>query len=230
MGSLIQIGGGADGEIKDSLNFAFNDANIKHVRSVVKNEDLLDDDHHLHRIAYRLAAYPVRNYGTDPAKGKWFFFLKNILPAAMHNGVSTTLSIKKILSFAMKNSSNNVKRVVFDAVQGPDNSPHYVEGGNPTQDPQIAALVDQANTLMIRLICPAPLNDNDVVSTPNQNSDLDRNQHGHIIEKPPIKIFTPRPAAAVLPKAPKGTKKKKGGTKKKKGQPKKKAKARAKRK
>jgi hypothetical protein len=223
MGSLIQIGGGADAEIKGSLNFAFNDVNIKQVRKVVKNEDLLDDDHHLHRIAYRLGAYPVRNYGNDPAKGKWFFFLQNILPAAMYNNVSTALSIKKILSFAMRNPNNNVKRVVFDAVQGPDNSPHYVEGGNPTQDNQIAGLVDTTGTLMIRLICPAPLNDNDVAPTPNQNNDLDRDQHGHIIEKQPIKIFTPPPAAAVLPKPPKGSTKKKG-------QPKKKAKARAKRK
>jgi hypothetical protein len=54
MGALIPIGGGADAEIRSSLNFAFNDLNIKTVRN--QNEDLFDQDHHLHRVAYRLAA------------------------------------------------------------------------------------------------------------------------------------------------------------------------------
>jgi hypothetical protein len=217
MGGLIQIGGGADAEIKSSLNFAFNDVNIKYVRTVVKNENLFDNDHHLHRVAYRLAAYPVRNYGNDPAKAKWFFFLRNVLPAAIYGGVITADSIKEILSYAMRNPNKAVKRVVFEAVQGPDQSPHYVEGGNPTQDNQIAGLVDNTGTLMIRLICPAPLNDNDVAPTPNKTGDLDRDKQMHIIEQPPIKIFNPPPAAAVLPPgAPK------------KGQPKKKAKTRTK--
>ncbi len=216
MGGLIPIGGGADAEIKSSLNFAFNDVNIKQVRKVVKNENLFDDDHHLHRVAYRLATYPVRNYGNDPAKAKWFFFLQNVLLAAVHGGVSTADSIKKILSYAMRNPNNTVQRVVFDAVQGPDQSPHYVDGGNPIQDNQIAGLVDTTGTLMIRLICPAPLNDNDVAPTPNKTSDLDRDHQGNVIEHPPIKIFNPPPAAAVLPGAPK------------KGQPKKKAKTRTK--
>jgi len=227
MGALIPIGGGADAEIKSSLNFAFNDINIGEVRKVVGNEDLFDLNHHLHRVAYRLAAYPVRNYGNDPAKGKWFFFLKNILPAAMRGGVVTSDSIKKILSYAMSNP-NTVNRVVFDAVQGPDASPHYVEGGNPTQPNQIAGLVDTTGTLMIRLICPAPLNDNDVASTPNQAGDLDRDPQGNIIEKPPIKIFNPPPAAAVLPKIAKGAKKKKANKAKPRTQPKKKAKTKAK--
>jgi hypothetical protein len=226
MGSLIQIGGGADAEIKGSLNFAFNDLNIVQVRTVVSSENLFDDLHHLHRVAYRLAAYPVRNYGNDPAKAKWFFFLKQILPAAMHRGVTTSFSIKKILSYAM--SHKTVKRVVFDAIQGPDLSQHYVEWGdpitqgNPTADNQISDLVDTTGTLLIRLICPAPLNDGDTAPTPNQNSDLDRDQHGHVIEHPPIKIFNPPPARAVKPKLPKKP------MKAKKIQPKKRAKARAK--
>jgi hypothetical protein len=223
MGALIPIGGGADAEIKSNLNFAFNDVNIKTVRN--QNEDLFDSDHHLHRVAYRLGAYPTRNYGNDPAKAKWFFFLKSVLPVAMHGGVSTADSIKAILSYAMRNPNKAVKRVVFDAVQGPGASPHYVEGGagNPTQDNQIAPLIDTTGTLMIRLICPQSLNDNDVSPAPNQTGDVDRDQQGGIIEQFPIKIITPPAAAAVLPRKAKKAKKAKA-----KKQPKKKAKARAK--
>jgi hypothetical protein len=144
----------------------------------------------------------------------------------MHGGISTADSIKAILSYAVKNQYKNVKRVVFDAVQGPDKSPHYVEGGNPTQDNQIAGLIDTTGTLMIRLICPQSLNDNDVSPTPNQSGDVDRDQNGSIIEQYPIKIFNPPPAAAVLPKAPKKGKKDTKGKAKK--QPKKKGKTRVK--
>jgi hypothetical protein len=231
MGSLIQIGGGADAEIKGSLNFAFNDLNIRQVRTVVKNENLFDDLHHLHRVAYRLGAYPVRNYGNDPAKAKWFFFLKYVLTAAMRRGVATSDSIKKILSYAMSNP-NAVQRVVFDAIQGADLSPHYVEwgnpitDGNPTDPSQIRDLVDQTGTLLIRLICPRPLQDGDVAPTPNRNDDLDRDPEGNVIERPPIKIFTPAPAGAVRPKPPKKTKK--ARKVKARAQPKKRAKTRAK--
>jgi hypothetical protein len=195
MGSLIPIGGGADAEITGRLNAAFGDSNINIVRGVVAGEDLFNDRHHLHRIAYRLGAYPIGNYGSDDAKGKWFYFLKKILKDANHNG-STTKSIKKILGYAMSHAT--VLRVTFQAVTGADpqadhfvaSSSSVVEPGNPTSDADIANLVDGTGTLTIQLVCPGPL-PNQSSPVPNQSGDLDRDDQGNIIEKPPIKIFTP---------------------------------------
>jgi hypothetical protein len=192
MGSFIPIGGGADAEIKGHLNAAFNDTNIAIVRNVVAKENIFDDLHHLHRIAYRLGTYPDKTYPKDDAKGKWFYFLKKTLKDAAHNGVSTTASIKAILSYAMKTPA--VKRVVFDARPGTDSkADHYVDylkDGNPVKDDDIAGLVDATGTLTVALICPEPLSD-DTASTPNQDADLDRDKNKNIIEKKPIKIFTP---------------------------------------
>jgi len=189
MGSLIPIGGGGDAEIKGRLNAAFNDTNLPILRGIVANENIFDRRHHLHRIAYRLGTYPTKTYPGDNAKGKWFFFLKKIVKDAAHNGVSTTDSIKAVLSYALNNYG--VKRVVFDAIQGTDpNADHYVYPDNPVSNAGIAGLVDTTGTLTVTLICPAPL-PNTTASTPNQNADLDRDENGNIIEKPPIKIFAP---------------------------------------
>jgi hypothetical protein len=194
MGSLIPIGGGADAEIQNLLNTAFNAMNIKIVRTKVANENLLDDNHHLHRIAYRLGTYPIGNYTGDDAKGKWFYFLKHILKGAKHNGVSTAQSIKMTLAYALRNSTGTTKvvRVVFRAIPGTDaTADHFVAPGNPTSDSDIANLVDTTGTLSVVLVCPNPLPDQSI-PTPNQQADLDVDPHGSIIEKPPIKIFTPQ--------------------------------------
>lgn len=194
MGSLIPIGGGADAEIQNLLNTAFNPTNIKIVRTKVANENLLDDNHHLHRIAYRLGTYPIGNYTGDDAKGKWFYFLKHILKSAEFNGVLTAKSIKMTLAYALRNSSGTTKvvRVVFRAIQGTDaTADHFVAPGNPTSDSDIASLVDTTGTLSVVLVCPNPL-PNQSTPVPNQQADLDVDSHGNIIEKPPIKIFTPQ--------------------------------------
>jgi hypothetical protein len=218
MGSLIPIGGGGDAEIQNLLNTAFNASNIKIIRTKVANEDLLDGNHHLHRIAYRLGAYPIGNYGADDAKGKWFFFLKNILKTAKHNGVSTAASVKKILAYALSHATgaDKVVRVVFQAIQGTDpNAEHFVssasgvatEPGNPTDNADIARLVDTTGTLSLTLVCPAPL-PNQSAPVPNQISDVDKDSQGNIIEKKPIKIFTPQdlspPTLSPLTRKPKG--------------------------
>jgi hypothetical protein len=208
MGALIPIGGGADAEIKGRLNTAFNDTNLGIVRGVHKNEKIFDGRHKLHRIAYRLGTYPTRTYPGDPAKGKWFYFLKKILKDATHNNRSTTDSIKSILSYAVRITS--VKRVVFDARQGTDpNSDHYVDPANPMTDIEIAPLVDTTGTLTVALICPAPL-PNTTAPTPNQTGDLDRDSNGNIIERPPIKIFEPQdlvpPVLSKKTRRPKGVK------------------------
>jgi hypothetical protein len=228
MGSLIPIGGGADAEIQNLLNTAFNASNIKIIRAKVANEDVLDGNHQLHRIAYRLGAYPIGNYGADDAKGKWFFFLKKILKTADHNGVSTAASIKKILAYALSHATgaDKVVRVVFRAIQGTDsNAEHFVssapdvasEPGNPHGNTDIARLVDTTGTLSVLLVCPAPL-PNQSAPVPNQTSDVDKNAQGNIVEKPPIKIFTPQdlspPTLSPLTRKPKGTGASKGPAKK----------------
>jgi hypothetical protein len=194
MGSLIPIGGGGDAEIQNLLNAAFNATNIEIVRTKVANENLLDDDHHLHRIAYRLGTYPIGNYAGDDAKGKWFYFLKHILKNAKFNGVLTATSIKMTLAYALRNSTGATKvvRVVFRAIQGTDaTADHYVAPGNPTSDSDIAKLVDTTGTMSVALVCPKSLPDQSI-PVPNQKADLDVDSHGSIIEKPPIKIFTPQ--------------------------------------
>jgi hypothetical protein len=198
MGALIPIGGGADAEIKGRLNAAFNDTNLVILRTVIANEDLFDNKHHLHRIAYRLGTYPIRTYPGDDAKGKWFYFLKKILKA------NATQSIRAILSYAITKS--NVKRVVFDAVQDTSSSDHHISPNNPVTDADIAALVDTTGTLSVILICPSSL-PNQSSPTPDQNADLDRDANGNIIERPPIKIFTPQnlapPVLSVKTRRPK---------------------------
>jgi hypothetical protein len=212
MGSLIPIGGGGDAEIQNLLNAAFNATNIKIVRTKVANENLLDGDHHLHRIAYRLGTYPIGNYATDDAKGKWFYFLKHVLKTAEYNGTLTATSIKKTLAYALRNATGATKvvRVVFLAIQGTDaTADHYVAPGNPTSDAEIAKLVDTTGTLSVVLVCPKSL-DNQSAPVPNQQADVDVDTHGSIIEKPPIKIFTPQnlspPTLSPQTRQPKTTK------------------------
>lgn len=216
MGGLIPIGGGADAEIKGLLNTAFNDTNIKILRGVVANENLFDSRHHLHRLAYRLGTYPVKTYVGDDATGKWFYFLKKILKDAVYNNVSTPQSIKAILSYAMNHSA--VKRVVFDAVQGADTTAdHYIYPNNPVSDNDVGALVDVTGTLNIALICPSPLPD-DSSPIPNQQADLDESPT-NIVEKPPIKIFTPSvlapPVLSIETRKPRQKTKKKRAPRKK---------------
>jgi hypothetical protein len=184
MGGLIPIGGGADAEIKGRLNAAFDDTNIVIVRGQHTKEGLFDGNHKLHRLAYRLGAYPIRTYKGESAKaqGKWFFFLKKTLkdPAIQ--------SITAILRYAMVNANNNVARVVFDARPGDPNAnpDHYVDGPshNPTSNADITGLVDSSGTLLLALICPESLSMN-TSPVPNQSGDVDAG------EKPPAKIFTP---------------------------------------
>ncbi|WP_448035156.1 hypothetical protein [Bradyrhizobium liaoningense] len=214
MGALIPIGGGADAEITGRLNTAFNDTNLGIVRGVHRSEKIFDSRHKLHRIAYRLGTYPTKTYPQN-AKGKWFYFLKKILKDATHNNRSTSESIKSILTYAVR--TTRVKRVVFDARQGTNpNLDHYVDPNNPMTDGEIANMVDTAGTLLVALICPASL-PNTTAPTPNQTGDLDRDQNGDIIERPPIKIFEPQnlvpPSLSKTTRQPKERKKVKRATK-----------------
>ncbi len=169
MGGLIPIGGGADAEIKASLNFAFNETNIQTVRSVWRSEKLFDDrkKHKIHRVAWRLRAYPVQHYSGTNSKGKWFYFLKHDLPDDAID------SIYAILTYAMKYAA--VLRVVFDAVQNTAKKPppHFVYPANPTKDSDIDMLVDSTGTLLITLVCPEPLDDKKIEKAPDAPGDAD---------------------------------------------------------
>jgi hypothetical protein len=183
MGSLIPIGGGADAEIKSRLNAAFNDKNIIIVRGQDAKENLFNGqgNHHLHRLAYRLGAYPIGTYTGESAraKGKWFYFLKHTLRGPAIRSIIT------ILSYAMT-YTDTVARVVFDARPGDPKVDHYVAGPtpNPTDDDDIAQLVDSSGTLLLVLICPDSLSMN-TIAVPDQPGDADTG------EQPPIRIFTP---------------------------------------
>src|SRR5208283_1204562 len=127
-------------------------------------------------------------------------------------------SIKSILSYALRNSggkTSSVKRVVFDATQDAANVDHYIYPGNPVADVDIAPLVDTAGTLSVTLICPSSL-PNQASPVPNQQGDIDVDAQGNIIEKPPIKVFTPQnlapPVLSKKTRTPKKTKAKNKAT------------------
>ena len=132
---------------------------------------------------------------------------------------SIYLAINKI-DFIIRRKDFGVKRIAFDAIQGAAvNVDHYVYSptiaGNPVDDGDIASLVDTTGTLIVALICPSSLPDQ-TSPIPNKQGDIDVDANGNIIEKPPIKIFTPTNLAPpVLSKKTRGPKAKNKTTKKK---------------
>src|SRR5436190_1052859 len=98
MGSLMPIGSGPDAEIIAALNNIFSGKILDSLRAHegLTGEALFDKYHKLHRVAYRIGAYPARDYSPlDDAKRKWFYFLHRVLPPA------TEKAIKKILNDAI---------------------------------------------------------------------------------------------------------------------------------
>src|SRR5947209_5668452 len=102
MGSLFNIGQGADAEIKTKLNDAFSGTKLvalqKHWET---KEKLFDAPHRLEKFCARAKLHPTKNYGKDNAKGKWYFLLTKILKQATDgsvdgsgNPVTTTDAIK----------------------------------------------------------------------------------------------------------------------------------------
>ena len=167
MGALIPIGGGADAEIKDKLNKRFSGQNLTNLKNArnTGGEDLFDGSHHLQRVAWRLRCYPTKTYNHN-AKGKWFYFLHETLPAADDGtGVTTADAIKAVLDQAT-DPNGTITAVVFDAQEDPNAPCHYVHPSN--DDPGILV----GNTYNLILVCPAPLS-NDTEPDPDQASDAD---------------------------------------------------------
>ncbi len=108
MGSLMPIGSGPDAEIIAVLNKVFSGRNLDSLRAHegLTGESIFDRHHKLHRIAFRIGAYPARDYSPDDAKRKWFYFLHRVLPPP------TEKAIKRILKDALLPNSK-IKAVQF---------------------------------------------------------------------------------------------------------------------
>jgi len=183
MGSLFDIGQGADAEIKQKLNNAFSGKNLKNLQKHWKTkEKIFAADHRLEKFCARANLFPTGNYGNDDAKGKWFYLLTTILKKATDgstdpltgNPITTTAAINAALTKAM-DANHAITRVVFDAQEDSKVAAHHIypNNGNPG--------ITIGDTLTIILVCPAPLSDDDVANPPAPN-DLDPGQQ----DLPPI--------------------------------------------
>ena len=163
MGALFDIGEGADGEIKEKLNKAFSGKRLARLQDHFQyKETLFDGSHRLERFCARAKLHPA---GTR-AKGKWYFLLKRILKQATDGSVDgtgrpvmTTDAIKAALTKAL-NVQNGITRVVFEAEEQSGASAHFIYPKNNAPGIQIG------KTLNIILVCPAPLNDGELDTLP----------------------------------------------------------------
>jgi hypothetical protein len=127
MGALMPVGSGPDTEIINVLNVLFSKKNLAALREHNKTEKLFDGPHRLHRVAYRIGAYPARLYPNDDAKRKWFYFLKHLPQPA-------TDAIKKILNDALR-ATSTIVAVEFSVEENPiATQPHLFPSNNETLD------------------------------------------------------------------------------------------------
>jgi hypothetical protein len=106
-------------EIKEKLNRAFSGARLQKLQDHWKNkEKLFNAAHRLERFCARAKLHPTKNYGTDNAKGKWYFLLKDILTRATDGSldgagqpVMTTDAIKAALTKALDFDKYGLERV-----------------------------------------------------------------------------------------------------------------------
>ena len=164
MGALFDIGEGADGEIKEKLNKAFSGKRLARLQDHFKyKETVFDGTHRLERFCARAKLHPA----GARAKGKWYFLLKRILPQATDGTVDgagrpvmTTDAIKAALTKALDFDRNGITRVVFEAEEQSGARAHFIHPKNNAPGIQIG------KTLNIILVCPAPLNDGELDTLP----------------------------------------------------------------
>ena len=149
MGALLPVGSGPDAEIVQTLNGLFRDPNLAALRTHNRTEKLFDAGHRLRRVAFRIGAYPARDYGSDDAKRKWFFFLHHVLPQATQD------AIKRILSDAMTRPS--IKAVEFSVEENSVVShPHLF----PSNNEALPKYLDGTGTkYLVHLVVKAPMDD-----------------------------------------------------------------------
>src|ERR1700744_4668897 len=175
MGSLFPVGGGPDNEIISTLDKLFSGANFK---ALVKHrtqtgEDLFDKHHRLSRVAARIGAYPARDYGSDPAKKKWFYFLHKELNKATQD------AIKRILGDALKNPK--IKALAFSVEDNAAAShPHLF----PSNEEPLANYLDTTRAVyLVKMIVKKPLDDSNLEDPPGDN-DPDKDSSGTDLEHP----------------------------------------------
>ena len=168
MGALFDIGEGADAEIKEKLNKAFSGRKLGRLQDHFKfKEKVFDRSHRLERFCARAKLHP----NGARAKGKWYFLLKRILAQATDGSldgtgqpIRTADAIKAALTKALDFDANGITRVVFEAEEQSGVAAHFIFPNNGAPGIQIG------KTLNIILVCPAPLNDGEQ-DTPPQDPD-----------------------------------------------------------
>ncbi|MCA6122194.1 hypothetical protein J6500_09875 [Bradyrhizobium sp. WSM 1704] len=149
MGALLPVGSGPDAEIVDRLNELFSGTELASLRRHNKKEKLFDANHRLWRVAFRIGAYPSRDYGSDDAKRKWFFFLHHVLTQ------DTQDAIKRILGDAMTRSA--IRAVKFSVEENSQvRHPHLFPSNN---EPLANYLNTAGNTYLVHLVVKGPMDD-----------------------------------------------------------------------
>jgi hypothetical protein len=158
MGALLPVGSGPDAEIVDRLNKLFSGAALRVLRNHNAKEKLFKANRRLRRVAFRIGAYPARDYGADDAKRKWFFFLHHVLTQATEN------AIKRILNDALSRTA--IKAVVFSVEENSQAShPHLFPGNN---EPLAKYLNAAGDKYLVHLVVKAPMDD-DAEDPPDDN-------------------------------------------------------------
>jgi hypothetical protein len=176
MGALMPVGSGPDAEIISALNNVFSGKNLTALRDhkSLTGESLFDKDHKLRRVAFRIGAYPARDYSPDDAKRKWFYFLHQVLPPA------TETAIKRILNDAIRPNSP-VKAVQFFVEENAAvAAPHLY----PNNTASLADFLDPTgNYYWVRLIVKQQLDDVGE-DQPDKPNDHDKDNAGNDLEHP----------------------------------------------
>ena len=177
MGSLMPVGGGPDAEIIATLNNLFSGSNLNALRGHegLTGENLFDRHHKLRRVAFRIGAYPARDYSPDDAKRKWFYFLDKVLPAATEN------AIKRILKDAIRPDSPITAVQFFVEENASVSKPHLF----PPNNSPLSDFLDPKNAqhYWVRLVVKMPMED-EGEDPPDQQSDHDVDDNGNDIERP----------------------------------------------
>jgi hypothetical protein len=176
MGSLLPVGSGPDAEIIAALNNVFSGKNLATLRDHKNQtgESLFDKHHKLRRVAFRIGAYPARDYSPDDAKRKWFYFLHQVLPAA------TEKAIKKILNDAI-GSNSPIKAVQFFVEENiAVSAPHLY----PNNTAPLASFLDPTGKYYwVRLIVKKQLDDVGE-DQPDKPTDHDQDDNQNDVERP----------------------------------------------
>jgi hypothetical protein len=145
MGSLIPSGG--DKNVIAKLDDLFSGPKLAKLRTFVSGTDphFFHPPRHVRRISYRLKIWP------DGLKGRWFYFLKNLLPNTAQGGTTVAVVIRDALRDFVADS--NCTQVSFYAL--PDVGGTLPAGVDYRADisPDPAARPAYAYAASITLVC-----------------------------------------------------------------------------